>query len=62
MSTPRGLAYASALPEQHFTGNGRFELRRVLGEGSMGIVYEAFDHERGMLVALKTVRDRKSVV
>jgi hypothetical protein len=56
MSTPRGLAYASALPEQHFTGNGRFELRRTLGEGSMGIVYEAFDHERGMLVALKTVR------
>ncbi len=56
MSTPRGLAYAAALPEQHFAGNGRFELRRVLGEGSMGIVYEAFDHERGMLVALKTVR------
>lgn len=56
MSTPRGLAYASALPEEHFAGNGRFELRRVLGEGSMGIVYEAFDHERGMLVALKTVR------
>jgi serine/threonine protein kinase len=50
------LAYASALPEQHFAGNSRFELRRVLGEGSMGIVYEAFDHERGMLVALKTVR------
>ncbi len=61
MSTPRlrdsGVAYASSvLPEQHFAGNGRFELRRVLGEGSMGIVYEAFDHERGMLVALKTVR------
>lgn len=56
MSTPRGLASAAALPEQHFAGNGRFELRRILGEGSMGIVYEAFDHERGMLVALKTVR------
>ncbi|MBL0214126.1 MAG: protein kinase [Myxococcales bacterium] len=56
MSTPRGLAHAAALPEQHFAGNGRFELRRILGEGSMGIVYEAFDHERGMLVALKTVR------
>jgi hypothetical protein len=64
MSTPRirdsGVAFASALPEQHdrtsFAGNSRFELRRVLGEGSMGIVYEAFDHERGMLVALKTVR------
>ncbi len=56
MSTPRGLAFAPALPEQGFAGNDRFELRRILGEGSMGIVYEAFDHERGMLVALKTVR------
>ncbi len=56
MSTPRSLAFAPALPEQHFTGSGRFELRRVLGEGSMGIVYEAFDHERNMVVALKTVR------
>ncbi|CAN5871899.1 hypothetical protein BH11MYX3_BH11MYX3_46990 [soil metagenome] len=56
MSTPRGLAFAPALSEQGFAGNGRFELRRILGEGSMGIVSEAFDHERGMLVALKTVR------
>ena len=56
MSTPRGLAFAAALPEQGFTGNDRFELRRILGEGSMGIVYEAFDHERDMVVALKTVR------
>ena len=59
MSTPRGLAYAGSsedLGGEQFAGNRRFELRRVLGEGSMGIVYEAFDHERGMLVALKTVR------
>ena len=49
-----------AVPDEEepvsFTGNKRFELRRVLGEGSMGIVYEAFDRERNMLVALKTVR------
>lgn len=58
MSTPRALAFVPVVAndaEQHFAGNGRFELRRVLGEGSMGIVYEAFDRERGMPVALKTV-------
>ena len=43
-------------PEPHFAGNARFELRRVLGEGGMGLVYEAFDREREMVVALKTVR------
>jgi len=56
MSTPRNRAYAAALPDQHFAGNSRFELRRMLGEGGMGLVYEAFDHDRGMLVALKTLR------
>ncbi len=43
-------------PELHFEGNERFELRRVVGEGGMGLVYEAFDRERNMVVALKTVR------
>ena len=57
MSTPRSLrASETPVSDVYFTGNARFELRRVLGEGSMGVVYEAYDHEREMLVALKTLR------
>lgn len=33
----------------------RFEVRRQLGEGGMGIVYEALDKKRSEIVALKTV-------
>ncbi|MEO8548847.1 MAG: protein kinase [Kofleriaceae bacterium] len=54
MSTPRR---ASTWRANEFAGNARFELRQVLGEGSMGTVYEAFDRERDMAVALKTVHE-----
>ncbi len=37
-------------------GGERFEVRRQLGSGAMGVVYEAFDRQTGMLVALKTLR------
>ncbi|HEX7704052.1 MAG TPA: protein kinase, partial [Kofleriaceae bacterium] len=53
MSTPRGASAPRSEP--HFAGNARFELQQVLGEGSMGVVYAAYDHERTLSVALKTV-------
>lgn len=35
--------------------SGRFELRRQIGEGAFGTVWEAFDRQRGEVVALKTL-------
>lgn len=39
-----------------FTGGHRFELRRLLGEGGFGTVYQAFDREYNCIVALKHLR------
>ncbi len=39
-----------------FEGTDRFVIRRRLGAGGMGVVYEAWDHEREVPVALKTLR------
>ncbi len=35
---------------------GKYEIRRVLGEGAMGVVYLAFDPHIERLVAIKTIR------
>src|SRR5262245_5719349 len=41
---------------QGFTGTARFEIRRRIGEGAVGVVYEARDREHDTRVALKTLR------
>src|ERR1700761_1913168 len=47
----------SSLPDRGFgfAGTARFEVRRCIGAGGMGVVYEAFDRERNATVALKTL-------
>ncbi len=39
-----------------FSGTSRFQLLGKLGQGGMGIVYEAMDLRRGMRVAIKTLK------
>ncbi len=39
-----------------FTGTARFQLIDKLGEGGMGVVYEAYDRSRDMRIALKKLR------
>ncbi len=38
-----------------FPGTKRFTIRRRVGAGGMGVVYDAYDHDRDMRVALKTI-------
>ena len=44
----------SARPD--FSGTRRFEIVRVVGSGGSGVVYEAFDRERDVRVALKVLK------
>ena len=39
-----------------FRGTARFLLKKRLGAGGFGTVYEAFDQKRNVVVALKVLR------
>jgi serine/threonine protein kinase len=41
---------------EDFAGNDRFQVQARLGAGGFGVVYRAFDRERNVPVALKTLR------
>jgi hypothetical protein len=43
-----------------FPGTSRFEVRKCLGAGGFGTVYEALDRKRSALVALKVLRQASS--
>src|SRR5262249_9472382 len=42
-----------------FEGTSRFAIRRQLGSGAFGTVYEAWDREHHAIVALKVLRSRR---
>ena len=39
-----------------FIGSTRFEVRRRIGSGAFGVVYEAFDSARNATIAIKALR------
>jgi eukaryotic-like serine/threonine-protein kinase len=50
------LALLSSGAMGGFVGTAQYEIRRLVGEGAMGIVYEAYDREREAVVAVKRLR------
>ncbi len=57
MSVPDTLNAAGKLRMPIRLIANRYELREILGEGGMGVVYRAVDTRTGGFVAIKTIRD-----
>jgi len=49
----------SVADDQEFEGTDRFQVRRRLGAGAFGTVYEVWDHQERQRVALKLLRQMK---
>ncbi len=47
--------------ELELTRVGRYELRRVLGRGAMGVVYEGYDPKLSRRVAIKTIQQEAAL-
>ena len=51
-----GLSGTSGLFAPGYTFGGRYHIIRLLGAGGMGAVYQAWDEELGVAVAIKVIR------
>ncbi len=55
-ASPAPIPGAVDVVSADFPGTSRFRVLRRIGAGGMGIVYEAYDRDRDMRVALKTIQ------
>ena len=60
LEVPPARLVGPVFVDDGFAGTERYAVRRRIGAGGMGVVYEVDDRERGQIAALKTLRRRSS--